>query len=299
MKPTSSENSTAIPSILNSKVTSRPTSRKASIPTPLSQEGRSQVAMGYEAFAKLFPTTTKKSSSQKPEFKISFVESNPTSKDLNKTPRLDDRSKSSDKNSNVDQKSILQSGSLRRSIGSLTPNMFTQVFNSARTPRKSAKDKNNKSDHVNTLGNETTARIGTLLPNRASSAKQIPAAMISPRLEEITSFKHKFAALDDYDKPVGIIQDEAAKFSRTMKFLNSLEAVKKGNVSVTDRVNFMKSPSFNKFLVILKDRQLPKPDDENFYLELEAQLKQEVTKRNRQLKVTIEDQSKKRNQKFH
>lgn len=92
----------------------------------------------------------------------------------------------------------------------------------------------------------------------------------------------------EFEKPLKIIQNESAKFTRTMNFINEHEAIKKSTVSVSDRLNFMNSPNFGKFLTILKDRQLPKVDDENFYIELQAQLKEELVKRNRELKAVRE-----------
>ena len=55
-----------------------------------------------------------------------------------------------------------------------------------------------------------------------------------------------------------------------MAFLNNFEAQKKSKVNVLERVEFKRSPQFGKFLAILKDRELPNHEDENFYNDLQA-----------------------------
>lgn len=105
----------------------------------------------------------------------------------------------------------------------------------------------------------------------------------------ITNDSHSWQPVNDYDKPLEIITEGSNKFSQTMSFINNLEAKKTMTTGYVDRVSFIKSQKFSKFLAILKDQELPKVEDENFYAKLEIQMREEASKRNLELKMTHEE----------
>lgn len=114
---------------------------------------------------------------------------------------------------------------------------------------------------------------------------------MSQKLDELKRLNRKLSAIEDYDKPVSIIQEANANFARTMSFINKHEETSKGHINMQERLTFVKSPAFAKYLTILQDHKMPKVDDENFYIDLATKLREEVNKKNRELRLAIEEQS--------
>ena len=92
--------------------------------------------------------------------------------------------------------------------------------------------------------------------------------------------------VNDFDKPLDIVVEGSMQYHQTMKFINELEAKRMVHSNQEERLNFLKSQSFAKFLTILKDYKIPKIEDENFYAHLESQMKEEVRRRNLELKMS-------------
>lgn len=120
---------------------------------------------------------------------------------------------------------------------------------------------------------------------------KMPVGLMSQKLDELKRLNRKLSAIEDYDKPVSIIQEANANFARTMSFFNKHEETSKGHINMQERLTFVKSPAFAKYLTILQDHKMPKVDDENFYIDLATKLREEVNKKNRELRLAIEEQS--------
>ena len=96
--------------------------------------------------------------------------------------------------------------------------------------------------------------------------------------------------VDTYDQPLDIVVKGVEHFQQTMKYINEFELKRSAYSNQEERLNFVKSEAYTKFLKLLKDsNKMPKIEDENFYTQLENQLKEHVRQKTLEYKMTSDD----------